>query len=701
MFTTATSRSSRRTGNPHRPFPQTPGLRCLLTAALLAGAGAAAAAEPLIPLATLLGPPRVSAPALSPDGRMLSWIAPLDGVPNLWVAPADSVSAARPVTRESGRGLQAFDVSGNVAYRWTGDSRSLLYRKDHDGDEQWNLYRASVATGDTVNLTPRPNAQVRLLALGEPDAQCALVGINDRDPRRHDLYRLDLATGTLQLVEKNERFAGFVADPALRPRIAFAVTPLGGIDVLRSAGDGQWLPLDRVDPGESPGKVVGFDRDNRTLFARSARGRNTAALVAYDLASGAMRVIAEDPRTDIAEVLVHPASGAVQAYATNFTRLEWHPLDSRVKPDLEALRAAADGDFRIVSRSKDDRRWLVHYTLADAPEAWYLYDRRTRRATRLFSSNPELEGLPLAKLHPLVIRSRDGLDLVSYLSLPPGSDPDGDGRPSAPLPTVMLVHGGPGDERAEYGFAPLLQWLTNRGYAVLNVNFRGSPGFGKAFQNAEQLEWGGKMNLDLVDQADWAVAQGIAARDRIAVMGGSYGGYAALCAMAFTPGTFACAVDVVGPANLETFMATIPKTWSLDHFARRVGDPRTEEGRAHLRARSPIHFVDQVRGPILVAQGANDARVPQVESDSMVAALARRGVRVTYLLYPDEGHGFLRSENSMAFYAVTEAFLATNLGGRFEPIGSRLKGSSLRVPAGAEHVPGLAEALGASGAPGR
>lgn len=184
-------------------------------------------------------------------------------------------------------------------------------------------------------------------------------------------------------------------------------------------------------------------------------------------------------------------------------------------------------------------------------------------------------------------------------------------------------------------------------------------------------------------------------------MGGSYGGYAALCAMAFTPGTFACAVDVVGPANLETFMATIPKTWSLDHFARRVGDPRAEDGRAHLRARSPIHFVDQVRGPILVAHGANDARVPQVESDSMVAALAHRGVRVTYLLYPDEGHGFLRPENSMAFYAVTEAFLAANLGGRCEPIGDRLRGSSLRVPAGAEHVPGLAEALGASGAPGR
>jgi dipeptidyl aminopeptidase/acylaminoacyl peptidase len=228
---------------------------------------------------------------------------------------------------------------------------------------------------------------------------------------------------------------------------------------------------------------------------------------------------------------------------------------------------------------------------------------------------------------------------------------------------------------------------------VLNVNFRGSPGFGKAFLDAERLEWGGKMNLDLVDQAGWAARRGISDPHRIAIMGGSYGGYATLCAMTLTPGVFACGIDVVGPANLETFIANMPKTWSLDHLARRIGDPRTPEGLAHLRARSPIHFVDRIHEPMLIAQGANDSRVAQSESDSMAAELDRHGVRVTYLLYPDEGHGFLRPGNSAAFYAVTEAFLAANLGGRCEPLADQLDDSSVLVPVGATRVPGLEEAL--------
>ncbi len=671
-------------------------------AALLAPAAAALATlnapdaraqDALVPLRTLMGPPQIVAPQLSPDGTMLSWIAPLDGAPNLWIAPVESLASARAVTRERGRGLQAFDVSGNVMYRWTADGRRLVYPKDRDGDENCNWYVLDLATGRDFNATPRENAQVRLVAMGERHPREALVGINDRDPRHHDLYRLDLETGALRLVEKNERFVVMRADHALAPRIAAEVTPRGEIDVLRSRGDGRWSPLYRVGLEDAAGQAVGFDRSNRVLYSRSTSGRNTAALVAWDLDHGTMRTLAEDPRVDVAGVLVHPVTGRPQAYATNWARSEWHALDPAVGPDLDTLARAAGGDFDVVSRSRDDRRWLVHVTRDDGPESWLLYERPARTVRRLFVSHPALEGLPLSRLHPVVVRSRDGLELVSYVCLPRSSDPDGDGVPAAPLPTVMLVHGGPGDERAEYGFAPLVQWLVNRGYAVLNVNFRGSPGFGKAFLNAERLEWGGKMNLDLVDQAEWAVGRGIAAKDRIAIMGGSYGGYATLCAMTLTPGVFACAIDVVGPANLETFIATMPKTWSLDHFARRVGDPRTEEGRAHLYARSPIHFVDQVRGPMLIAQGAHDARVPQAESDSMVATLARRGVGVTYLLFPDEGHGFHRAGNSAAFYAVTEAFLAANLGGRCEPLLDQLDDSSVEVPEGAGRVPGLAEAL--------
>jgi len=671
----------------------------LLLVALALGPTLAHAEDPLLPLARLLGPAEVVAPRLSPDGLSVSWIAPEDGAPNLWVAPVTNLAAKRAVTHEKGRGLQAFDVSGNVMYRWTADSKRLVYPKDHDGDENWNWWVLDLATGRTFNATPRDSSEVRLLGLDEANPARALVGINDRDPRFHDVYELDLATGALRLREKNDAYVRIIADRQLRPRIAASVTPLGEIDLLRSAGDGRWSELHHIGAGEEPDAVVGFAADGRTLYSRSTEGRNTAALVAWDLGGGAMTTLATDDRVDVGDVLVDPVSGRPQAWVTNWTRRQWHALDPAIRPDLEALERLAGGDFDVVTRSRDDRRWLVHVLHDDGPESWILYERPARRVSPLFVANPDLVGLPFSRLHPEVIRSRDGLDLVSYVALPRWTDPDGDGVPDHPLPTVMLVHGGPGDERAEYVFAPFLQWLTNRGYAVLYVNFRGSPGFGKQFLNAERLEWGGRMNLDLVDQAQWAVAHRISDPARLAVMGGSYGGYATLCAMTLTPGVFACAVDVVGPANLESFIATMPKTWSLDHFARRVGDPRTEEGRAHLRARSPIHFVDRVHEPLLIAQGAHDSRVAQAESDSMVAALDRRGVKVTYLLYPDEGHGFHRPGNYAAFNAVTEAFLAANLGGRCEPLTNQLDDSSVLVPVGADRVPGLREALAHRPAP--
>ena len=669
------------------------GRHLVLAAVLVLAPARAHGQDALIPLQTLLGPPQIEAPQLSPDGRFVSWIAPFEGVANLWIAPVDSMSRAHAVTHETGRGLQAFDVSGNVLHHWTWDSRSIVYPKDKDGNENWNWYVLDPETGLTFNATPRESSQVRLVALGEREPRVALMGFNDRDPARHDLYRLDLDSGGLTRMQTNYRFVMMYADHNLRPRIAAEVTPEGQVAVFRSRGEGTWQPVDSSGLGDEPRKPVGFDQANGVLYAMSTTGRNTSALAAWDMTGGPSKVLAADARVDVGHVLLDPVSGKPQAYSTNYTRVEWHAIDPAVKPDLERLARATVGDFDVVNRSRDDHRWLVHVTRDDGPETWLLYERPAGTLRKLFVSHPALEGLPLSKLHPVVIRSRDSLDLVSYVSLPRWTDPDGDGVPTTPLPTVMLVHGGPGDERAEYGFAPFLQWLTNRGYAVLNVNFRGSPGFGKAFVDAERLEWGGKMNLDLVDQAQWAVAHGISDPKRIAIMGGSYGGYATLCAMTLTPGMFACAIDVVGPANLESFIARMPKTWSLDHLARRIGDPRTPEGLAHLRSRSPIHFVDRVHEPMLVAQGANDARVAQAESDSMVAALDRQGVRVTYLLYPDEGHGFLRPGNSSAFYAVTEAFLAANLGGRCEPLSNQLDDSSVQVPVGVERVPGLREAL--------
>jgi len=330
----------------------------------------------------------------------------------------------------------------------------------------------------------------------------------------------------------------------------------------------------------------------------------------------------------------------------------------------------------------------------NGPARSYIYDRKARKANFMFSSRRDLEGLALTKLEPVVIKSRDGLDLVSYLSLPLGSDADNDGRPDKPLPMVLDVHGGPW-ARDSWGFNPQHQWLANRGYAVLSVNFRGSTGFGKAFLNAGNRQWAAKMHDDLLDAVNWAVAENIADKQKVAIMGGSYGGYATLVGLTFTPDVFACGVDIVGPSNLVTLLSTIPPYWMplVEQFSQRVGDFRTEEGKKFLESRSPLNFVDRITKPLLIGQGANDPRVKQTEADQIVKAMNSKNIPVTYVLFPDEGHGFARPPNRTAFYAVTEAFLAQHLGGRFQPIGDDFKGSSIKVPSGAEWVPDLKAAI--------
>jgi len=337
---------------------------------------------------------------------------------------------------------------------------------------------------------------------------------------------------------------------------------------------------------------------------------------------------------------------------------------------------------------------MIVYIEDDGPVQYYRYDREEKSAEFLFTERTALEGVSLAKMHPVVIKSRDGLDMVSYYTLPVGSDSDFDGRPDEPLPMVLFVHGGP-NARDNWGYEPVHQWLANRGYVVLSVNFRGSTGFGKEFTNAGNREWGGKMHDDLIDAVNWTVQEGIANPDRVAIMGGSYGGYATLWGMTNTPDTFACGVDTVGPSNLVTLFETIPPYWQpeIEDLATRIGDARTEEGRAFLTKRSPLTYTDNIKKPLLIGQGANDPRVKQAESDQIVQAMQDADIPVTYLLYTDEGHGFYRPENRLSFYAVTDAFLAEHLGGRYEPIGDDFEGSSIIVKCGAGEVPGLAEAL--------
>ncbi|HIF91761.1 MAG TPA: S9 family peptidase [Myxococcales bacterium] len=656
----------------------------------------AVADSDLISLDRLFSAQSYDALQISPDGSMVSYIGPLDGVPNIFVAPVADMEAARPVTDHKGRGIQSRDVSGNVLYRWTACGKFLVYPRDRDGDERWQLYRIDVATGESLNLTPFDGARAELLVSSGKRPDEILVSIDDRQAGVGDLYRIDLLSGERTLVEENPGFVGYLADAELRPRVAAALGEAGRIALLKSSGDGDWAPLVEIPAKDVSAflasidqKIVRIDEKGEALFLYDSCDRDTAALVRIELESGQKTMIASDERVDIGGVLYHLTDGRPQAYATVWKRRRWNVLDEAIREDLDFLTGALDGDLDILSRSRDDGSWIVKYTLSHEPETFHLYDRSARTLRKLMTGTPELEGVEMAPMHPVVIPSRDGFDLVSYVTLPLGSDPDATGRPDKPVPLVLLVHGGPGDERAIYAYAPFLQWLSSRGYGSLYVNFRGSPGFGKRFMNAAVREWGGAMHDDLIDQVEWAIAEGITSRDRVAILGGSYGGYAALVGMTMTPDVFACGIDLVGPSSIEKPMPH----WTEEGMAQSMGDPRTPEGRELLAARSPTNFADQIQHPILIGQGANDSRVPQDQSDQMVEIMTGQGAEVVYALYPDEGHGLNRHENNRSFWAIAEIFLARCLGGRYRPLADELEGSSLEVPVGVEHIPGLAEAL--------
>jgi len=346
--------------------------------------------------------------------------------------------------------------------------------------------------------------------------------------------------------------------------------------------------------------------------------------------------------------------------------------------DLDYLKNLVDGEMSLLQRTDDDGHWIIVFDAPDQSLKYYDYNRDKKEASLILSAIPKLDEVQLAKTYPLEIKSRDGLTLVSYLTLP--YHVDNEGKPKEPLPMVLLVHGGPWG-RDVYGFNSIHQWLANRGYAVLSVNFRGSTGFGKNFINIAAHEWAGKMHDDLIDAVNWSIAEKVAVKDKIAIMGGSYGGYATLVGLTFTPDVFACGVDIVGPSNLNTLLNTIPPYWKSfrDVFVMHIGDPDTEEGKALLAERSPLSRVEAISKPLLIGQGANDPRVNQAESDQIVTAMKEKNIPVTYVLYPDEGHGFARPENNLSFFAVTEIFLAKHLGGSAQDVGNDFEGSSIKI----------------------
>jgi len=687
----------------------------VIVAALLCGAAARLMAGPadtpshdlttMLPRTLLFGNPDRIAVRISPDARWLSWLAPYDGVLNVWLAPVKDPSLARAVTRDKGRGITGYD--------WGKDGNRLLFVQDRDGDENYHLYLVvpdeafyQEPPPEPRDLTPYPNTRARIIALSHATPSFGLIGMNDRDATWHDIYRVDLSTGERKLVERGDNIGEVLADDALNLRVASHPLPDGGFTYsVRRTPESEWeeyLTLTSEDAMNTAPEAVSVD--GRTMYLMDSRSSDTNTLKAINLSDLTETTLFNDARCDIVDLLKHPRTGRVEAAASLYEKRLWNPIAPELKEDFDALSTLDSGDLSITSRGIDPATgsewWIVATGRDIGPTRFFVYDREHRTASFLFSSRQQLDDKPLAPMHPRVVSARDGLKLISYLTLPHGSDPDGDGVPSSPVPLVLNVHGGPWG-RDKWGFDPVHQWLASRGYAVMSVNFRGSTGLGKAFLNAGTHEWGGKMHTDLLDVVDWAVTQNIAPKDRVAIMGGSYGGYAALVGMTMTPDVFACGISVVGPSNLATLLASVPPYWKATYqlFVSRIGDPATAEGRKLLLDRSPLTHVDRISRPLLIAQGANDPRVKRAESEQIVAAMTERHLPVTYLLFPDEGHGLVRPENRLAYYAVAEAFLAQNLGGALEPIDQDASGGSMQIPTGREHIPALAKPTAAMDAP--
>jgi len=612
----------------------------------------------LIPREVLFGNPDKAQPRISPDGKRLAYLAPLNGVLNVWVGPIGSAGGSEdfePATNDEKRGIRI--------YFWAEDGRHLVYLQDEDGDENWRLYAVEPGSAprEARDLTPFDGVQARPLKKSKGAPEEVLIELNKRDPRVHDVHRLNLTTGGLELIAKNPGdIAGWVADESLAVRAALSATSEGGFNFLfREREDAGWRELLSWGPEDALNSgPVGFSGDGARIFLRDSRGANATRLVELNPSTEELEVLAGDPQYDVADVLIHPDTREVQAVAFTRARTEWTVLDEDIRENFAAIRGLHPGDFAVTSRDRADETWLVGFTADDGPVSYYTYDRKTCKGTHLFDDRPELKGYTLASMQPISFEARDGLIVHGYLTFPPGES-------ERALPMVLNVHGGPW-ARDEWGYDPEAQWLANRGYACLQVNFRGSTGYGKEFLNAGNKEWGARMHDDLVDAVNWSVEQGVADPERVAIYGGSYGGYAALVGATFTPDLFRCAVDVVGPSSLITLIRTIPPYWStlLATFHERVGNPDTEE--EFLKFRSPLFYVNRIKIPLLIAQGANDPRVKQSESEQIVAALREKGIDHEYLLFDDEGHGFARPENRLQFYAAAERFLAKHLGGRAE-----------------------------------
>jgi len=606
----------------------------------------------LIPREVLFGNPLKASPQISPDGKLLSYLAPVDNVLNVWVRNVGAEDD-KSVTKDDNRGIRV--------YFWAADSKHIMYLQDVGGNENWRLYGVDLETDEIKDFTPFDGVQVRIIDRNKHFPNELLIAMNKENPRVHDVYHLDLTSGELKLVAKNPgNYIGWVTDPHFKVRGALVATPEGGFDLLIRDNEAvqwekvvSWSAEDSLNSGP-----ITFSKDGDSVYLLDSRHVNAGRLVKLDIPTGNIEVIAEDPKYDVGGVMIHPDTYEIQAVSFFRARKELVVLDESIREDFEAIEDLDHGDLFVTDRDNADNIWIVAFTKDNGPVSFYAFERETQKGIFLFDHMPDLKKFTLASMEPISFVSRDGLTIHGYITYPPGKGRDN-------LPMVLNVHGGPWG-RDTWGYNPEAQWLANRGYVCLQVNFRGSTGYGKDFVNAGNKEWGGKMHNDLVDAVNWAIDAGIADPKKVAIYGGSYGGYAALVGATFTPDLFCCAVDLVGPSNLITWIETIPPYWStlLATIYKRVGNPDNEE--EFLKSRSPLFKVDKIKIPILIAQGANDPRVKQAESEQIVEAMKINGIEYEYMLFPDEGHGFAKPENYLRFIAAAEKFFAKYLGGRYE-----------------------------------
>jgi dipeptidyl aminopeptidase/acylaminoacyl peptidase len=636
-----------------------------LAAASLVHAQATPSQPPIVDRELYFGDPEISYAQLSPDGRFIAFLKPLKGTRNVWVkTAAEPFAGARPITADTKRPISQFF--------WSRDSRAVLFVQDQDGDENYNVYAvdpaAAPAAGAEVpaarNLTAAKGVRAWIYAVPKSEPDAIYVGLNDRDAAWHDLYKVRVSTGERQLVRKNtERLTSWYFDTKDQLRLATRSAENGDTEVLRIDAS-SFTKIYSCNVFETC-EPVQFHKDGKRVYMISNAGASVdlIRLTLLDVATGAETVVESDPqkRVDIGSAIFSEKTDELAASIYIDDRQRLYFKDPVFEADYKFVEKRLPGrELSFYSRTSDEQRWIVFAGSDVEPGETYLYDRAETTLTLQYR---EREGLPRATLAPMTsVRypSSDGLEIPAYLTLPKGAVPKD-------LPAIVLPHGGPWGRDA-WGYDGYTQFLANRGYAVLQPNFRGSTGYGRRFLDAGNKQWGDKMQDDLTWGVKYLVAKGIADPKRIGIFGVSYGGYAALAGVAFTPDVYAAGVSEVGPSNLITLLETIPAYWEPIRklFHERMGDPSTPAGKAQLERQSPLNSAARITTPLLVIQGANDPRVNKAESDQIVIALRDRGFPVEYIVAPDEGHGFRHPVNNMAALAAVERFLATHLKGRFQ-----------------------------------